>query len=57
MDLGGIVLALGAGLLVTILATLLLPPRWGHLRPLVAAGLGFAVAYGLSKLLPVMGQQ
>lgn len=39
-------LLLGAllGLLVTVALTVLLPPRWGHLRPLVAALAGFVVA-------------
>lgn len=43
-----------AGLLVTILATVLLPARWGHLRPLVSAVLGAAAALGVFKLIPTL---
>jgi len=54
MTLQSLLLAAAAGLFVTIVATLLLPPRWGHLRPVVAAILGFGVAYGLTKLTPLL---
>lgn len=37
-----------SGFLITVLLVFVLPKRWGHLRPILAALVGFLLAFVLS---------
>jgi hypothetical protein len=53
MRVTDLLIAVAAGFVVTVIATLLLPARWGHRRPLAAAALGVLTAYLVWTLIPL----
>lgn len=48
MTTRGLLVGILAGFLATVILTVVLPRRWGHIKAILAATVGFLVALGLA---------